>query len=73
MNGAEFRLYRRLRISGSLIIAGLVVEALSLIRIHPLAFLAFMFIGGSLLIAGIVLFLYSIVEAPPSGNGDHAP
>ena len=29
-----------------LIMLGLLVEALSLIRIHPLAFLAFMFIGG---------------------------
>jgi hypothetical protein len=53
---------RRLRISGMLILLGLVVEALSLIRIHPLAFLGFMFVGGGLLVAGIVIYLYSLVS-----------
>jgi hypothetical protein len=48
MTAAEDRMTRRLRISGALIILGLVVEALSLIRIHPLAFFSFMFIGGGL-------------------------
>jgi len=57
------RMERRLRISGILIVLGLLVEALSLIRIHPLAFLAFMFIGGALLIAGIGIYLYSIASA----------
>jgi hypothetical protein len=58
---------RRLRISGMLIALGLVVEALSLIRIHPLAFLGFMFVGGGLLVAGIAIYLYSLVSvtSPP--------
>jgi hypothetical protein len=58
---------RRLRISGVLIVLGLVVEALSLIRIHPLAFLGFMFVGGGLLVAGIAIYLYSLVSvtSPP--------
>jgi hypothetical protein len=58
---------RRLRISGILIALGLLVEALSLVRIHPLAFLGFMFVGGGLLVAGIAIYLYSIVSAasPP--------
>jgi len=58
---------RRLRISGMLIVLGLLVEALSLIRIHPLAFLGFMFVGGGLLVAGIGIYLYSLVSiaAPP--------
>ena len=69
MSGRAERFYRRLRVAGSLIIAGLVVELLSLIRVHPLAFMAFMFIGGGFLIAGIALYLYSIVDAPPAeGN-----
>jgi hypothetical protein len=71
MNTGELRLYRRLRISGGLIVAGLLVELLSFLRIHPLAFLSFMFIGGGFLIAGIMLYLFSIVDAP-SGNGNHA-
>jgi hypothetical protein len=60
MSGAEQRMTRRLRISGILIILGLLVEALSLIRIHPLSFLGFMFIGGGLLAAGVVTYLYSL-------------
>jgi hypothetical protein len=58
---------RRLRISGILIALGLLVEALSLVRIHPLAFLGFMFVGGGLLVSGIAIYLYSIVSAasPP--------
>jgi hypothetical protein len=59
----------RLRISGILIALGLLVEALSLVRIHPLAFLGFMFIGGAFLLAGIAIYLYSIVSLqPPSGH-----
>ena len=50
---------RRLRISGVLIALGLVVEALSLIRIHPLAFLGFMFVGGGLLVAGIAILVFA--------------
>jgi hypothetical protein len=72
MNTIEFRLYRRLRVAGALIIMGLLVEFLSLLRIHPLAFLGFMFIGGGFLIAGIVLYLFSIVAAP-SANGNRLP
>lgn len=58
---------RRLRISGLLIVLGLLVEALSLIRIHPLAFLGFMFVGGGFLIVGIAIYLYSLVSVvlPP--------
>ena len=54
---------RRLRISGVLIVLGLLVEAFSLIRVHPLAFLGFMFVGGGLLLGGIAVYLYSILSA----------
>ncbi len=45
----------------------LLVEALSLIRIRPLSFLGFMFVGGGLLVAGIAIYLYSLVSvtSPP--------
>ena len=62
MNAGEPHIHRRLRVSGVLIILGLAVELLSLIRIHPLAFLGFLFVGGGLLIAGVVLYLYSLVS-----------
>lgn len=58
---------RRLRTSGILVALGLLVEALSLIRVHPLAFLGFMFIGGGLLVIGIAIYLHSLVSmaSPP--------
>ena len=63
------RMERRLRVSGILIVLGLLVEALSLIRLHPLAFLGFMFVGGGFLVIGIAIYLYSLVSAasPPAG------
>jgi hypothetical protein len=65
--GGAQHFHRRLRISGVLIILGLVVELLSLIRIHPLAFMGFLVIGGGLLLAGVVLYLFSLVSVagPP--------
>jgi hypothetical protein len=62
MTVADQRMASRLRISGALIIAGLAVEAVSLTRNHPLAFLSFMFIGGAFLVAGIATYLFSIVS-----------
>jgi predicted membrane channel-forming protein YqfA (hemolysin III family) len=63
MTAVEERLQRRLRVSGVLIILGLIVEALSLIRIHPLAFLSFMLIGGVFLVSGVLIYLYVLVAA----------
>jgi len=72
MNAAEQRMTRYLRVSGVLIILGLLVEALSLIRIHPLSFLAFMFIGGGLLVAGLLTYLYSLVAVTGLPHEDHS-
>jgi hypothetical protein len=63
------RLERRLRISGVLIALGLLTEAASLVRIHPLAFLSLMFIGGGFLAAGIVTYLLALVSLPSSPAG----
>jgi hypothetical protein len=49
---------RRLRISGVLIILGLIIEAFSLIWIHALAFIFFIMIGGLLMALGILIYLY---------------
>lgn len=73
MNGIDNRIQRRLRVSGILIILGLLVEALSLIRVGALSFLAFMFIGGTLLIAGVAVYLYSLVKVTPSQRQDDRP
>jgi hypothetical protein len=71
MNDREPHIHRRLRLSGMLIILGLSVELLSLIRIHPLAFMGFLSVGGGLLAAGVVLYLYSLVSvAHPASRED---
>jgi uncharacterized membrane protein len=56
----------RLRVSGVLLVAGLLVELISLLWEKPLAFLLFAFCGGALLIAGMALYLYSLVPGSRS-------
>ena len=56
---------RRIRLASVLVCLGLLVLLLTLVRIHPLAFVAFTVIGCPLLLAGILLFLYSIVSHSP--------
>lgn len=52
---------KALRISGILLILGIVVEVVSLIWEKPLAFLLFAGVGGSLTLLGILLYLYSLL------------
>jgi hypothetical protein len=53
---------KRLKLSGILIIAGLLVEGLSLLWNHPLSFVVFLGLGGLLLAAGIVVYLWALVS-----------
>ena len=53
---------RRVRLAATLICLGLLVLLLTLVRVHPLAFMAFILIGCPLVLAGILMFLYSIVS-----------
>ena len=55
------RLERWIKISGLLIIAGLVIELISLHWDHPTSFLVFLVTGGALIGLGILAYLYSIV------------
>jgi hypothetical protein len=56
----------KLRISGVLLIFGLVVEALSLCWNTALSFMSFVVVGGLFFASGILLFLYSLVAAKDS-------
>lgn len=56
---------RRLRWAALIISIGLLVQLLTLTKIHPLAFVAFILIGSPLVFAGIVLYLFSIVSKTP--------
>jgi len=51
---------RRIRWSGILVGAGLIIQMLTLLWTHPLAFVAFLLIGCPLVAAGILLYLYSL-------------
>ena len=57
-------LNRRLRISGILVIIGLLVEALCLVWSRPIAFVVLVCLGGALIGLGVLLFLYSLVSGP---------
>jgi hypothetical protein len=51
----------RLRIAGSLLIIGLLIEAICLLWARPIAFVLFVAIGGLFLFAGLVVYLLSLV------------
>lgn len=59
---------RRVRLAAILICLGLAVLLLTLVRVHPLAFMAFILMGCPLVVAGILLFLYSIVSPAPTSR-----
>jgi hypothetical protein len=58
---------RKLRVSGILLILGLVIEALSLFWNTAASFMSFAVIGGLCFAFGILLFLYSLVSSNSSG------
>ena len=54
---------RRLRISGVLVVIGLLVEAPCLVWSGPIAFVVLVCLGGGLIGLGVLIFLYSLVSA----------
>ena len=57
----------RLRIAGTLIFLGLLIEGFTLTWNNPIAFLVFLAIGGLLIVLGIVFYLLSLVSASRPG------
>ena len=53
----------RIKRAGVLVAAGLLVQVLALLRIHPLSFVAFLVIGCPLVGAGSLLYLTSLLLA----------
>ena len=69
MNTQPTKIERRIRLAGILLIAGLVVELVTLRWSHPTAFLFFLLLGGALMALGICVYLLSLVSAenkPPA-------
>jgi hypothetical protein len=61
---------RFLQVSSGLIILGLLLEIVSVLWFHPLAFVLFVFVSATLIGLGIFVFLLSLVLAvyPPAEN-----
>jgi uncharacterized membrane protein YczE len=57
------KLEKRLKLSGILLIIGLLVELVTLHWSHPTAFLFFAGIGGTLMGLGILLYLVALVSS----------
>jgi hypothetical protein len=68
MNLKNIGLPRYLQVAGILIIVGLLIEVVSLVWFHPLAFVLFAFVGASLMGLGMVVYLASIVFVPPEAE-----
>ncbi len=55
-------IHRRLRVAGTLLVLGLLTEAVCLVWARPLSFLTFISIGGTFLISGIGVYLLSLLH-----------
>jgi hypothetical protein len=60
-DAAQTEVERRLRLASALLLAGLGLQALTLLTNHPLAFLGFIFVASPLVLAGIVVYLWSLI------------
>jgi hypothetical protein len=53
---------KRLQIAGTLLVIGLLIEAICLLWARPISFVIFVVVGGVFLFAGVVAFLLSLVS-----------
>jgi len=59
---SDAKMQRRVRVSGLLVVLGLVIELVSLLWSHPTAFVLFLVPGALLMALGILLYLFSLVS-----------
>ncbi len=59
---------QKLRRASLIIAVGLVLQFLSLLPLHPLAFIAFVGVGVPVMAIGVIFFLLSLVSEP-AGSG----
>lgn len=62
------RVEKDIRWSALFLLAGLLVEALSMVRVAALSFVVFTTLGLLLMAVGAVLFLLSLLEAGHTGE-----
>ena len=58
-NDLDRRFASRLRLSGTLVILGLVVQLATLLEAHPYTFLSFLLVGTGLVLAGMIVFVWA--------------
>ncbi|MGA9591942.1 MAG: hypothetical protein WBS18_02500 [Candidatus Acidiferrales bacterium] len=63
MKFGQIGMRRLLQVSSALVIAGLLIEVVSLLWFHPLSFVLFAFVAATLVGLGIVVYLASLVFA----------
>jgi hypothetical protein len=61
MTPSEIGIRRLLQVSSALVIAGLLLEIVSLVWFHPLSFVLFAFVAASLIGLGILVYLVSLI------------
>jgi hypothetical protein len=63
---------RRIRLAAALLLLGLVLEAVTLLILHPLAFVAFASLGVLLFLAGMVTFILTLLHVGEHHAGEPA-
>ena len=71
MTPGEIGIRRLLQVSSALVIAGLLLEIVSLVWFHPLSFVLFAFVAVSLIGLGILVYLVSLIFVVTPITNDH--
>jgi hypothetical protein len=58
----------KLRRASLIIALGLLLQFLSLLPLHPLAFIAFVGIGVPVMAVGVIMFLLAVINQSEPGN-----
>ncbi len=67
----ELGIRRLLQVSSALVIAGLLLEIVSLLWFHPLSFVLFAFVAATVIGLGILVYLVSLVFAVTPSADNH--
>ena len=71
MTPGEIGIRLLLQVSSALVIAGLLLEIVSLVWFHPLSFVLFAFVAASLIGLGILVYLVSLIFVVTPITNDH--
>ncbi len=62
MTIAQMTIEDKLRRAGLIVAAGLLLQFISLLPLHPLAFMAFIGLGVPVMAVGVIFFLLSLLD-----------